>query len=116
MATGGEENTGNGGGGGGVPNTPANNEHHGSPQQKVSLPRRAPTGPIPTRTWQVHLGASGNMVEYHEEREQENQCVRSQRAIVSRTTRCEASVSGGKVSLGWATTAVRTGSGFPYPP
>ncbi|KAK4225962.1 hypothetical protein QBC38DRAFT_394365 [Podospora fimiseda] len=45
---------------------------------KISLTRRAPTVPIPTRRWHMYLSYGFGSVDYDSTIEQKNQCIRSQ--------------------------------------
>lgn len=75
----------------------------------ISLTQRAPTGPIPTRTWHMYLRG---VLEYKNHLEQRNQCIRSRVSHLYHTT------------FGWTVRIGRTQLGrgvasfensFPYP-
>ncbi|KAK1623701.1 hypothetical protein BDP81DRAFT_484658 [Colletotrichum phormii] len=46
---------------------------------QTSLGKRAPTGPIPERTWNFYLNASTGLLSYENIHDQRNQCIRSRR-------------------------------------
>ncbi|KAK1482431.1 hypothetical protein CTAM01_13591 [Colletotrichum tamarilloi] len=70
-----------------VPTTDEQDDHdsiHGQslnngPQRQISLGKRAPTEPIPERTWKFYLDASWALYSYENILSQQNQCIRSRR-------------------------------------
>ncbi|KAK3986132.1 hypothetical protein QBC44DRAFT_248816 [Cladorrhinum sp. PSN332] len=76
---------------------------------KVSLSRRAPTGPIPTRRWHMYFSYGFGSIDYDSTIEQKNQCIRSQLTDISYRSQFHVSRRLG------IERSVRS-AGFPYPP
>ncbi|KAK1702330.1 hypothetical protein BDP67DRAFT_276800 [Colletotrichum lupini] len=70
-----------------VPTTDEQDDHdsingqslNNGPQRQISLGKRAPTEPIPERTWKFYLDASWALYSYENILSQQNQCIRSRR-------------------------------------
>lgn len=77
----------------------------------ISLSRRAPTGPIPTRRWHLYFDYGLGLIDYDNTLEQKNQCVRSQLADRSFRSKVHAPPLLGRAAKDRSTRS----TGFPYP-
>ncbi|KAE9371032.1 hypothetical protein N431DRAFT_483649 [Stipitochalara longipes BDJ] len=102
-----------------IRNTGKENNRGDSPSP-ISLPYRAPTGPIPERTWHMYLRYGLGFLEHKNLLEQRNQCIRSRLAHLSHRNRFGLQLGsrrgqfGGGVGISYEATNETTS--FPYPP
>ncbi|KAK4165550.1 hypothetical protein QBC43DRAFT_315449 [Cladorrhinum sp. PSN259] len=92
--------------------TENSNDDRTSGPTPVSLSRRAPTGPIPTRRWHMYFSYGFGSIDYDNTLEQKNHCIRSQLADTAFRSKMHTSKMFGSLS---AERSVRN-AGFPYPP